>query len=61
MLVFLLMIIVSAKASWLKGTRVPRFIDTVSLGLVSLQLLTFNLLQGEFIVGVVRVCRAVFE
>lgn len=55
------MIIVSAKASWLKGTRVPRFIDTVSFDLVSLQLLTFNLLQGEFIMGVVRVCRAVFE
>lgn len=36
MLFFLLMIIVSAKASWLKGTRVPKFIDAVSLGLVSL-------------------------
>lgn len=36
MLFFLLMIIVSAKASWLKGTRVPKFIDAVSLGFVSL-------------------------
>lgn len=57
-------LIVGAKASWLKGTSKPRFINAVPLGLASfVQLLTFSplLLQGVFIVGAVGVCRAISE